>query len=195
MPSYYRQMLTSNWPMARSVLLGALAVAVVWPTVVRADVADSAANGFTVKLDVAIQAPPQDVYRRLVHNVGDWWDSAHTFSGDAHNLSIEDKPMGCFCEKLPSGGGARHMEVVYADPGKRLVLIGALGPMQPMAATGSMTIQLTAAGEGTKVAVVYAMTGYLPTGMNSLAAPVDAVLTQQFTRLKSFVENGKAAPK
>jgi uncharacterized protein YndB with AHSA1/START domain len=191
MPSYYRPMSI----LKRSAFFSVIASALLVPMMVRADVADSAANGFTVKLDVAIQAPPQDVYRRLVHNIADWWDSAHTFSGDAHNLSIDDKPMGCFCEKLPSGGGARHMEVVYADPGKKLVLIGALGPMQPMAATGSMTIQLTSAGEGTKVAVVYALTGYLPTGMNSLAVPVDAVLTQQFTRLKSLIENGKAAPK
>jgi hypothetical protein len=54
----------------------------------------------------------------------------HTFSGDAHNLSIDDKATGCFCEKLASGGGVRHMEVVCADPGKKLVLSGALGPLQ-----------------------------------------------------------------
>jgi uncharacterized protein YndB with AHSA1/START domain len=175
--------------------LGLFAIALLTPTFTMADVADSAANGFTVKLAIAIQAPPQEVYRRLVHNVGDWWDSAHTFSGDAHNLSIDDKPMGCFCEKLPGGGGARHMQVVNVDPGKTLVLTGGLGPLQSMAAGGSMTIQLAAAGEGTKVSVVYAVSGYLPAGMNALATPVDSVLTQQFTRLKSLIENGKAAPK
>jgi hypothetical protein len=31
--------------------------------------------------------------------------------------------------------------------------------------------------------------------MNALAAPVDSVLTQQFMRLKGFIETGKAAPK
>ena len=112
------------------------------PTLVRADVADSAANGFTVKLAIAIEAPPQDVYSRLVHNVGDWWDPTHTFSGDAHNLSIDDKPMGCFCEKLPGGGGVRHLEVVYADPGKRLVLIGGLGAAAIHGRNRQMTIQL-----------------------------------------------------
>jgi uncharacterized protein YndB with AHSA1/START domain len=162
---------------------------------VRAAVADSAANGFTVKLELNIQAPPQDIYRRLVHDVGDWWNSMHTFSGDAHNLNIDDKAMGCFCEKLPSGGSVRHMEVVYADPGKKLVLSGALGPLQSVAATGSMTIQLTAAGEGTKLSVVYAVTGYMAAGMNTWAAPVDSVLTEQFTRLKNLIENGKAATK
>jgi hypothetical protein len=191
MPSYYRPMSILN----RSVFVGGLSIALLAPALVHAEVADAAAAGFTVKLAVSVQAPPQEVYRRLVHNVGDWWDSAHTFSGDSHNLTIDDKPMGCFCEKLPGGGGARHLEVVNADPGKTLVLIGGLGPLQSMAVTGSMTIQLAAAGEGTKLGVVYTVTGYLPGGLNGLAAPVDSVLAAQFTRLKSFVESGKADPK
>jgi hypothetical protein len=124
--------------------------------------------------------------------VGDWWNSMHTFSGGAHNLSIEDKAMGCFCEKLPGGGSVRHMVVVYADPGKKLVLSGALGPLQSIAATGSMTIQLAPAGGATKLTVGYAVTGYLAAGMNTWAAPVDSVLTEQFTRLKSLIETGKA---
>ncbi len=165
------------------------------PALVRADVADSAANGFTVKLAVTIEAPPQEVYSRLVHNVGDWWDPTHTFSGDARNLSIDDKPMGCFCEKLPGGGGVRHLEVVYAEPGKRLVFSGGLGPLESMATTGSLTVQLAPAGAGTKLTAIYAVTGYFPAGMNTWAPPVDVVLTQQFTRLKKFIENGKAAPK
>jgi hypothetical protein len=180
--------------------LGFLAVALLAPCLVCADVADSAANGFTVKFALTIQAAPQDVYARLVHNVGDWWDPAHTFSRDAHNLTIDDKPMGCFCERLPSGGGVRHLEVVYADPGKTLVLTGGLGPLQSMAVTGSLTIQLSPSGAGTKLAVQYAVTGYMAGGANALAAPVDSVLTEQFTRLKSFIETGKpenekAAPK
>jgi uncharacterized protein YndB with AHSA1/START domain len=178
-----------------SASFGGLAIALLTPGFAHADVADSAANGFTVKLAVTIQAPPQDVYRRLVHNVGDWWNPMHTFSGDSHNLSIDDKPMGCFCEKLPSGGGVRHMEVVNADPGKTLVLTGGLGPLQSMAATGSLSIQLAAASGATKLTVVYAVTGYLPGGMNTFAAPVDSVITEQFMRLKSLIENGKAAPK
>jgi uncharacterized protein YndB with AHSA1/START domain len=180
--------------------LGLSLVALFIPALAQAAVGDSSANGFTVKLALTIQAPPQEVYARLVHGIGDWWSSAHTFSSDAHNLSIDDKPMGCFCERLPSGGGVRHMEVINADPGKRLVLSGALGPLQSMAATGSLTIQLAPEGGGTKLAVTYAVSGYLPAGMNTWAATVDAVLTEQFTRLKSLVETGnpekeKAAPK
>lgn len=155
-----------------------------------AEVADSSAGGFTVKNSVAIQAPATEVYRKLVRNVGEWWDPEHTFSGDARNLSIEERAGGCFCEKLPDQGGVRHMEVVFLAPGKQVVLSGGLGPLQSIAATGSMIIGLTAVNGATKLDVTYSVAGYLPAGLNTWAAPVDEVLAQQFTRLKNFVETG-----
>jgi uncharacterized protein YndB with AHSA1/START domain len=127
--------------------------------------------------------------------VGEWWSAEHTYSHDAHNLSIEEKVAGCFCEKLPNGGGVRHMEVVYLAPGKAVRLTGALGPLQALGSAGSMTIQLTAVEGGTKLEVTYAAAGYLPAGMASFAAPVDAVLAGQSTRLKDYVERGAAVPK
>lgn len=159
-----------------------------------AEVVDSSAGGFTIKTTVNIASAPEEVYRRLVGNVGDWWSSAHTFSGDAHNLKIEDRPGGCFCEKLPNNGFVRHLDVVYAAPAKRIVLSGALGPMQNLAATGSMQIQLTPAEGGTKLELTYAAVGYLAKGMNTWAAPVDMVLAEQFARLKNYVETGNPAP-
>jgi hypothetical protein len=159
-----------------------------------AEVADSGSSGFTIKTTLTIQASPEEVYRRLIR-VGDWWDPTHTFSGDSHNLTIEEKPGGCFCEKLPNEGGVRHMQVVYVETGKTLRMIGGLGPLQSMAATGSMTIGLASAGTGAKLELTYAVTGYAPGGMNNLAAPVDSVLTQQFTRLKNYVEHGDPAMK
>jgi uncharacterized protein YndB with AHSA1/START domain len=159
-----------------------------------AEILDSTAGGFTVRTTLDIKAPPGDVYRKLIHEIGDWWDPAHTFSGDAHNLRIEDRPGGCMCEKLPNDGFSRHLEVITMAPGKQIVLAGAIGPMQTVAATGSLQIQFTPADGGTKLEITYAVTGYLPKGMNTWAAPLDMVLGQQFTRLKSYVETGHAAP-
>ena len=175
-------------------LLGAaiLALAPAWAA---AEVVDSSANGFTVKVAVTIQAPPAEIYRRLIHNVGDWWSPTHTFSGDAHNLTIEEKPMGCFCEKLPGGGSVRHMEVVYLAPGKGLGLSGALGPLQAMAATGSMRFQIAPAEGGSRLEVTYAVGGYLKAGLDTWAKPVDAVLLEQVTRLKNYMEHGDPSPK
>jgi hypothetical protein len=157
------------------------------------EVADSSLNGFTVKTSIAIQASPDEVYRRLVHNVGDWWNPQHTFSGDARNLTIDEKPMGCFCETLPGQGAVRHMEVLRFVPGKTLVLSGALGPLQSLAATGTMTIQLSPGDAGTSIEVTYAVAGYLPAGLDTWAKPIDSVVTEQFMRLKNFVEHGSPA--
>lgn len=158
------------------------------------EVADSSANGFTVKVSLSIQAVPTEVYRRLI-GIADWWNPAHTWSGDSRNLSIQEKATGCFCEKLPNGGGVRHMEVVHLAPGKSLVFTGGLGPLQSIAAAATMSLQLSADGAATKLALVYAVAGYSPNGMNTWAAPVDFVLSEQMTRLKSYIEKGKPAPK
>jgi uncharacterized protein YndB with AHSA1/START domain len=178
----------------RNVALFGAAVIALLPAGAIAAVADSSANGFTVKIAVTIQAPPDDVYRTLVHNLGDWWSSAHTFSGNSHNLTLEEKPGGCFCEKLPNGGGVRHLEVVNVAPGRTLVLSGALGPLQSIASTGSLSFQISPASGGTRLEVSYAVVGYLAAGMNTWAGPVDGVLTEQVTRLKNYIEHGNPAP-
>ena len=162
------------------------------PAATRAAVADSSAAGFTVKITVNIQATPDDVYRRLVHNVGDWWNPAHTFSGDAHALTIDNRAPGCFCERLPNLGTARHMEVVTAAPGEKLVMVGGLGPLQPLAVNGAMTFLLSPDAGSTKLVLTYAVGGYTPAGLASWAAPVDSVLTEQVMRLKNYVEHGTA---
>jgi hypothetical protein len=59
-------------------------------------------------------------------------------------------------------------------------MTGGLGPMQSIAATGSMRIQLTAAEGATKFDVVYSVVGYLPAGMQTWAKPADEMLTEQF---------------
>ena len=73
-------------------------------------------NGFLVKLEVSVNAPATKVYDTLVGQIGSWWDSQHTYSGDAKNLSIDARPGGCFCEKLPNGGGVEHARVIYIVP-------------------------------------------------------------------------------
>jgi hypothetical protein len=174
--------------------IGILALVCAAPHWLAADVVDSSASGFTVKETIAIQAPPQDVYARIF-KVGEWWSSAHAFSHDAHNLSIEEKVGGCFCEKFPAGGGVKHMEVTYVSPAQTIVLHGVLGPLLSLAAAGTMQIQLSAADGGTKLEVTYAVAGYLAGGLNSWAGPVDGVLKEQFTRLKNLLESGAPVAK
>ena len=153
------------------------------------EVLDSAPSGFTVRSSVTIAESPARVYRNLVE-VGSWWSSAHTFSGDAKNLSIRARAGGCFCEQLNRGGATRHLEVVHVVPGRLLRLRGGLGPLQEMAVSGVLTFTLTPSGESTEVELKYSVGGYRAGGMEPLAAPVDQVLAEQLTRLKNFSETG-----
>jgi len=179
--------------MKRTLLL-VIAALMLTGTQVMAEISDSSAGGFTFKMTINIQAPADTVYKQFFA-IGNWWNPSHTYSDDAHNLSIEEKATGCWCEKLPNGGGVRHMEVVLLMPGKSIVLKGGLGPLQSIAATGAMKVSLFPATGGTRVDIRYTVGGYLPAGMNTLAGPVDEVLTEQFTRFKSYVETGSPTPK
>jgi uncharacterized protein YndB with AHSA1/START domain len=158
-----------------------------------AAVVDSSRAGFLVRNEAVVHAPPDSVYRTLTGRIGAWWDPEHTFSGDARNLSLDATAGGCFCETLPDGGGVRHLTVVFASPGRRLRLVGALGPLQGAGVAGSLTWSLTQAPDGTKVELDYSVGGNFPGGLAALAPLVDAVLGGQLSRLRHFVETGRPA--
>ncbi|MDX2246527.1 MAG: SRPBCC domain-containing protein [Bacteroidia bacterium] len=156
-----------------------------------ATVVDSASNGFTVQTIVEINATSTQVYDALVRDVDRWWDPAHSYSQDASNFYIEPRANGCFCEQLPNGGSVLHMIVSHVNPGKTLVLLGGMGPLQGMGLYGSMTFSLEEKAGKTQLTVTYVVTGYTPGGLQSLASPVDQVLAGQMARLKTFVEGKK----
>lgn len=151
-----------------------------------ADVLDSGVSGFTVRTVVEIVAPPAAVYDALTQGVGKWWESSHTWSGSSANLSIDARPGGCFCETL-SGGGVRHMTVVYAERGKLLRMQGGLGPLQSMAVTGVLSFELSEKSGRTVLVATYAVGGYAKDGLAPLAVPVDDVIRAQVTSLKMFL--------
>jgi uncharacterized protein YndB with AHSA1/START domain len=158
---------------------------------VRGDVVDSSTLGFTSKNTLNISAPPKEVYRHLITNIGHWWNPEHTYSGVSQNLYIEPKATGCFCERLNDGGSIQHLTVVYVEPNKTIRMNGALGPLQPMAVAGSFTLSLSEVAGSTKIEATYAAGGYHPKGFQGLAPLVDKVLLLQLTRLKNYVETGK----
>jgi len=157
----------------------------------RGEVIESTAAGFFVRNTATISAPPATVYTALTEKVGGWWDPVHTFSHDSHNLSLDAKPGGCFCERFPDGGGVQHMSVIFASPGKLLRLSGAIGPLQEAALAGTLTWNLSPAGNGTTVEMSYAVGGFRPAGFRDIPAVVDGVLRGQLARLKAFIETGR----
>jgi uncharacterized protein YndB with AHSA1/START domain len=156
-----------------------------------AAVADVSANGFLIRHEVQLQLTPEQTYELLVQRVGEWWNSDHTYSGNARNLSIDARPGGCFCEKLPNGG-VQHLMVVYAQPGKVLRLSGALGPMQGSGLAGSMTWQITPIKEGgSKLSLSYSVGGYMQGGFAQMAPAADGMLGEQIGRLQKLANTGK----
>lgn len=160
---------------ALAAVLGLLAAPAV------AEVKSVADTGFEVVHSETVPVAPSAAWAAIVKPAG-WWSSAHTFSGDARNLSIDPKPGGCFCEALKDGGGVDHGRVIFTQPGKMLRLDAPLG-LQGEAATGRLTFALTPEGSGTKITVSYIVGGYTRMGMAKFAPLVDGVIGEQVKRL------------
>ena len=159
---------------------------------VSGDVIDRSASGFTVKTTVAVAAAPQRIYQDLL-NPGSWWDKDHTYSGDAKNMTLAAQPGGCFCEKLPGGGSVEHGRVINVSPNKLIRISSALGPLQELAVTGTLTWSIEPAkqGSGSTLTMTYAASGYAPGGLDKLADIVNTVLSQQVQRLKAYAEKAR----
>jgi len=155
----------------------------------QAAVADSASNGFSVVETVHIAAPPDKVWAGLV-TPSHWWSPAHTYSKSAANLTLEPHAGGCWCETLPGGGSVQHAVVVRLIPDAAFVVRGAFGPLQSLGVEGALTVLLKPGNGGTDLIATYNIGGYLKDGLGALATPVDSVLGEQFSRLKSQVESG-----
>ena len=154
---------------------------------VGAEVTAAAASGFVSEHEVVMADSPARVFEALTDRIADWWDADHSYGGDAQAFYLEARALGCFCERLPEGGSVAHMQVSQALPGKRLVLLGGLGPLQQMGVVGAMTFELSEHAEGTLLSYRYVVSGYAPGGLAAISEPVDRVQLGQLKRLQAFV--------
>lgn len=165
----------------RILVLGALLVA----TPASADIVSASANGFEVRQTVNLAVPPEIAFESFA-DIAAWWDPEHTYSGKAENLSLELTPGGCFCERFPKGGGIEHMRVTYVDPGKRVLLTGALGPLLYEATAGVMDVQVKSTAGGSQLVLDYRVAGFARGGGDKLAGAVDQVLAGQMKRMRTY---------
>jgi len=159
-----------------------------------AEVKNSAANGFTTVNEVVIDASRATAWIAAVGEVGRWWSSDHTISGDAGRLSINAEMQGCFCETLGANAGVVHLTVTSVMPTTSLRLTGGLGPLGLMGVDGNMTWDFEDAGDGTRVRFTYAVGGYMDGGLDQIAEGVDFVLGEALDRLKAYAETGNPEP-
>ncbi len=166
----------------------AVLLALVFAGGARADVAESAADGFLIKWSVTLKGAPKRVWTTLGQPQL-WWDSEHTWSGKASNLGLKAEAGGCFCERW-DGGSAEHGHVVMALPGQLLRLEAALGPLQEYALKGVLSFWLKPAGDDTTLDLEYRVNGAQASGLEAFAPKVDQVIGAQVERLRRYLATG-----
>ena len=174
---------------ACAVALGLSALVAAGPAsaeVVRAD-----ENSFVTRHEVVVEASPKDVWLALISPAG-WWQSEHTWSGDAKNLSLMPKAGGCFCETIPEvdepgrftlEGSVEHMRVVQAYPERALRMVGSLGPLQSEPVTGVLTIAISTTPKGTRILWEYNVGGSMRYEVGVISKAVDGVMGAQIAAL------------
>jgi uncharacterized protein YndB with AHSA1/START domain len=162
---------------------------------VRAEVKDSSPAGFTIENSALVPVDAAVAWRVLIDQVDSWWPKDHTWWGKASKLTLDARAGGCFCE-VDGERQARHLEVVFADPGKLLRLSGGLGPMQGMGLNGVLEWRFAPAGEGTRITLWYRAGGYTPDDLTKFAPVVDRVQGVQLGALAARLREhpGKGTP-
>jgi hypothetical protein len=189
--------------MIRSALLATLAASAATPA--SAEVVETTTDRFVTRATASVKAAPLATWLALI-KPGDWWNSAHSWSGDAKNLSITPQGGGCFCERIPVGdsgnssameGSARHAEVLQAFPMKVLRMSGGLGPLQGEPVSGILTITLKEVQGGTRILWEYNVGGPMRYKIAEIAPAVVGVMSEQLKRLQAHLgaipDNGAGA--
>lgn len=168
--------------MYRSALLAALLASAATALESQAEVIQSGPDHFTLKLEAETTASPDQVWARLIEPAA-WWQSPHTYSGDAANLSLDPQAGGHWREDW-DGNSVWHGTVLQAQPGKSLVLSAPFGPLQGLAVTSVWTITLAPNGEGgTRIVFDHVTTGASTSNLHELAPAVDYVKTEALMSL------------
>lgn len=158
----------------------------------RADVTTASPSAFVIQAEAEVGASPAETWRRLLR-VERWWNSDHTYSGDARRLSLDPRAGGCWCERWGDGQSVEHMRVVLVmehEGVRTLRVVGGLGPLQEMAVNGVLTFTVAPHASGAKITMVYRVLGDAASGLDQLAPVVDGVLSEQFARLSRYTATG-----
>ena len=155
-----------------------------------AEIVSAGSGGFSIRHTAELPtAVPTAVWTVLL-DPSRWWDAEHTYSGDAHNLTLDPHVGGCFCEKLGLYAGVEHLRVVYIQPGKTLRLSGALGPLQQFGIAASLTWQIEPLANGSRLTMTYNAGGFADRPMADWAPQVDEMLGAQVQRLTRLINTG-----
>lgn len=168
----------------------------------RAEVVQASDAGFVVSTERSLPGISPGAAWAMLVQPGQWWNSAHSWSGDAANMTLDPRAGGCFCEAIPptgeggEAGSVEHMRVIHVRAGAMLRMGGTLGPLQSEALTGVLTIELSApqpeagADAGTVIRWTYVVGGHSRYPLTQIAPAVDEVLAEQMSRLAARLQAG-----
>jgi hypothetical protein len=174
---------------AARIAMGVIAFSVI-ATACPAEVIEKDADHFVLRYSVGLETTPEDIYG-AVGEIGQWWNPAHTYSGDAANLTLPLEVGACFCEALKDGKTFQHGRVTETDPELGVLLDAPLGPLKGKATKADWSIGWSPANAGWELVMTYVVRG---PGVGALAEPVDGVMGDQFSRLARFIEYGPEEP-
>jgi len=152
-----------------------------------AEVVERHADGFTLRFEMSMATTPEDLLGSL-GEVGKSWDGAHSYSGDAANMTLIMEPGGCFCEALTNGTTFEHGRVVSISPSTGVLLNAPLGPLKATATKADLAFGWASANRDWTVVMTFVVEG---PGLGALADPVDGVMGGAFARYVRFVEYGE----
>ena len=175
----------------RFILVSAMLVLGAFANNATAEVTDADKHGFSLLHEVVVSADRATAWTAAVDNIDKWWNADHTISGNSALLSIDARPLGCFCEA--TGGGVVHLLVTTVSPDVNLRMTGGLGPLGLMGVNGNMTWEFFDVEGGTRIRFSYAVGGYSPDGLDSIADGVDYVIGDALQLLKIYID-GESFP-
>ena len=146
-----------------------------------ADVIAASSGHYTLRHEAVSPLAPDAIWNRLVHPET-WWSPAHSYSGDAANLSLDLRAGGLWKEEW-NGGAVAHGTVLYINPGEQLRLSAPFGPLQSLAVNVVWTITILPEGTGSRVIFDEVANGSDASNLDKIAGAVDGVKAEAIARL------------
>ena len=149
-----------------------------------AEILNSAADGFQIRLVGKSDLDNAQTYEVFVKDFGRWWNPDHSYFGNGEHLSV-DLDQRCILELVPGEATVRHMEIVFVQKNKIIRFTGGLGPLQEMGVSGAMTFKFEPKDGKTEITLTYNVTGASFQNLDKIAGPVNSVLEEQLKRLQA----------
>src|SRR5258708_27368309 len=172
-------------------ILASVALALASPAAAEVVSADN--HGFEVSQSVLVNLSAPDALMAFTR-VSSWWMSDHTYSGNPANLTLDARPGGCLCERFPGGGGIEHLRVTYFEPGKYLILTGAMGPLLHEAVNGVIIVHVEPVDGRSRLTMDYRASGFANGGGERFARMVDHMLSDTILHYRQFADGTGKRP-